>query len=42
MPPCNDFHGLLHVTGHESFTNTRMTNARTIQATAAFERCNSC
>ncbi|MEV5605757.1 hypothetical protein AB0L33_30405 [Streptomyces sp. NPDC052299] len=36
----NDFHGLLHATGNGALIKTSLTNARTIQAATAFERCN--
>ncbi|MCX5318142.1 hypothetical protein [Streptomyces sp. NBC_00154] len=40
MIDANDFHGLLHATGHGALITTSLTNAKTIQAAAAFERCN--
>ncbi|MFJ2094647.1 hypothetical protein ACIOEW_36130 [Streptomyces sp. NPDC087901] len=36
----NDLAGLLHATGHGALTSTPMAGSKTIQATAAFERCN--
>ncbi len=36
----NDFNGLLHATGHGALIKTSLASAKTIQAAAAFERCN--
>ncbi|MFJ3505737.1 hypothetical protein [Streptomyces sp. NPDC090135] len=36
----NDFHGLLHATGHGVLSKTPLAGAKTIQAITAFERCN--